>query len=217
MDTSTDLDLTTPDPGYLRTRAAYHNLIHTLQGSLPPPIPDTPEARYQRDQAAITQIAALCPAHAAEANLAVQFVAASAQAMDCLRLTHDPKTPHTVTLKCNAQAALMMRQAQSAMRTLLQVQAARRKRNPDNDAWTEYTAIGIMSDIITKLQPPPPAEPPRPAEPPPPLAHQHPPLSSPPEPAPADAVETYIVLYPQRADAIRRARHARGCHLRPAG
>jgi hypothetical protein len=45
-----------PDPGYLRTRAAYHHLIHTLGKSLPPPSPDTPEARHRRDQAAITQI-----------------------------------------------------------------------------------------------------------------------------------------------------------------
>src|SRR6185437_16079558 len=92
-----------PDPGYLRTRAAYHHLIYTLGKSLPPPIPDTPEARYQRDQAAIAQIAALCPANVAEASLAAQFVAASAQAMDCLRLTHAPETPGTMTLKCNAQ------------------------------------------------------------------------------------------------------------------
>ena len=204
-----------PDPGYLRTRAAYHHLIHTLGKSLPPPSPDTPEARYHRDQAAITQIAALCPANAAEAGLAAQFVAASEQAMDCLRLTHDLTTPATVTLKCNAQAALMMRQAQGAMRTLLQVQAARRKANADEAAWTEHVAAQTMADILT--DPPPTAAdaaPPPPAEPLPapdgPSVSPSAPAQPPPGPtsrpmSPAE-VQTYIHLYPQRAAAIRRAR-----------
>jgi hypothetical protein len=135
-----------PAPGNLRTRAAYHHLIYALGKSLPPPGPDTPEARYRRDRAAIAQIAALCPANAAKASLATQFVAASEQAMGCLRLTHDPVTPPLLTLKCNAQAALMMRQAQGAMRTLLQVQAARRKINADEAAWTEYTTGRIMTE-----------------------------------------------------------------------
>jgi hypothetical protein len=205
-----------PDPGYLRTRAAYHHLIHMLGASLPPPVPD---ARYQRNQAAIAQIAALCPANAAEAGLAAQFVAASAQAMDCLRLSHDPATPPTVTLKCNAQAALMMRQAQGAMRTLLLAQAARRKTNADEAAWTEHMAGQMMTGSLTEPQPaaaveaPPPFTP---AEPLQPLAPQ--PLSPRPlSPQPLsleqaqsgqtspDEVQTYIHLYPQRAAAIHRA------------
>jgi hypothetical protein len=204
-----------PDPGYLRTRAAYHHLIHTLGKSLPPPSPDTPEARFQRDQAAIAQIAALCPANAAEAALAAQFVAASEQAMDCLRLTHAPETPGNATLKCNAQAASMMRQAQSAMRTLLRVQAARQKQNADGAAWTEYAIGQMMAEPLTGPDPLPdpiPLSDPDPlsvqeAPPPatPPLAE--PPLAEPSEPpAPADAVETYIHLYPKRAAEIRRAR-----------
>jgi len=220
-----------PDPGYLRTRAAYHHLIHTLGKSLPPPSPDTPEARYHRDQAAITQIAALCPANAAEAGLAAQFVAASEQAMDCLRLTHDLTTPATVTLKCNAQAALMMRQAQGAMRTLLQVQAARRKINADEAAWTEHMAGQTMADALTQLQPtatetaPPPLAPPaeplrqsatgpgqpgqaqpdqkQPRQTQPEQTH---PGQTQPEQTPPDEVETYIHLYPRRAAEIRRAR-----------
>src|SRR6185437_5396261 len=72
-----------PDPGYLRTRSAYHHLIHILNTSLPPPIPNTPEVRAERNSAAVAQIAALCPANPAEALLAAQFVAANAQAMEC--------------------------------------------------------------------------------------------------------------------------------------
>jgi len=204
-----------PDPGYLRTRAAYHHLIHTLGGSLPPPMPDTPEARYQRDQAAIAQIAALCPANVAEATLAAQFVAASAQAMDCLRLTHDLATPPAVTLKCNAQAALMMRQAQGAMRTLLRVQAERRKANADEAAWTEFTVGQMMTESLTDpapaSAPEPPPSPVPPAEPPQLLSPR--PLSprplSPEQAQPGqmspDEVQTYIHLYPQRAAAIHQA------------
>jgi hypothetical protein len=215
-----------PDPGYLRTRAAYHHLIHTLGKSLPPPNPDTPEDRHRRDQAAITQIAALCPANAAEATLAAQFVAASEQAMDCLRLTHDPVTPALLTLKCNAQAALMMRQAQGAMRTLLQVQAARRKTNADEAAWTEYTTGQVMIDFLTELQstaveeaPPPPTPPsellqpsaarpvqPGPVQPGPVQPGPIQPGQTRPDQTSPDEVETYIHLYPRRAAEIRRAR-----------
>jgi hypothetical protein len=38
------LPTNSPDPSYLRTRAAYHHLIHTRDASLPPPVPNIPEA-----------------------------------------------------------------------------------------------------------------------------------------------------------------------------
>ncbi len=53
---------------------------------LPPPITDTPEDLARRDNAAIAQVASLLPANADEATLAAQYVAAHAQAVDCLRL-----------------------------------------------------------------------------------------------------------------------------------
>jgi hypothetical protein len=147
-----------PDPGYLRTRSAYHHLIHILNTSLPPPIPNTSEVRAERNSAAVAQIAALCPANPAEALLAAQFVAANAQAMECLRLTHDLATPGHLTLKCNAQAASMMRQAQGAMRTLLQAQAARARRNSDADAWAEQIAGELMTEKLTYPAEPSPSE-----------------------------------------------------------
>jgi hypothetical protein len=223
-----------PDPGYLRTKAAYHHLIHILDTSLPPPISDTPEARAERNSAAITQIAALCPANAAEAALAAQFVAANAQAMECLRLTQASETPGHLTLKCNAQSASMMRQAQGAMRTLLLAQAARAKRNPDASAWDEQIAGELMAECLTfATQRPaaqlPAAQPeaaqhstdrPSAAQPPAvqPLAAQlaanrpptEPPNSKPapdaePAPDPVREAETYAIIYPDRAAAIRRA------------
>jgi hypothetical protein len=58
-----------PDLSLLLPRDAYHHLVHTLRGALPPPLADTPEDLARRDNAA----------------LAAQFVTANAQALDCLR------------------------------------------------------------------------------------------------------------------------------------
>src|SRR6185437_15995765 len=184
-----------PDSLYLRTRAAYHHLVHILDTSLPPPIPDTPEGRAGRNSAAVAQVAALCPANPAEAALAAQFVAANAQAMECLRLTHDLATPGTVTLKCNAQAASMMRQAQAAIRTLLLVQAARARRTTDTDAWAEQIAGTLMAEKLTDPPDQPPVQPPVP----------QPAAEAEPAPAPVQEAELYATLYPHRAAAIQRA------------
>ena len=64
--------ITEPDPAYLRTREAYHHLVYTLSTSLPPPRDASPEALHRRNESAIAQVAALCPANAAEAALAAQ-------------------------------------------------------------------------------------------------------------------------------------------------
>ena len=50
----------------------------------------TPEDLARRDNAAIAQVSCLLPANAAEAVLGAEFVAAHAQAMDCLRLARNP-------------------------------------------------------------------------------------------------------------------------------
>src|SRR4051794_15935860 len=102
---------------YRLPRDAYWLLIHTLRTSLPPPpVTDTQEDVARRDNAAIAQVASLLPANAGEAVLGAQFVAAHAQAMDSLRLARDPGMDAGLVLKCSAQAASMMRQAQSALR-----------------------------------------------------------------------------------------------------
>ena len=150
------------DPTYLRSRDAWHHLIYTLSGTLPPPVQDTPEDRARRDNAAIAEVAALCPVNPAEASLAAQHVAAHAQAMDCLRLSHAPDMNPDVALKCGAQAASMMRQSHSALRLLLRAQAARQKRDADTataDAatWTEYRAGELMAEALTH-HPPAPAQ-----------------------------------------------------------
>ena len=185
--------ITEPDPAYLRTREAYHHLVYTLSTSLPPPRDASPEALHRRNESAIAQVAALCPANAAEAALAAQYVAANAQAMECLRLTNHPGTDLAMALKCSAQAASMMRQSQAALRTLLRTQAAREKRDADpinagTAAWTEHMAAASMTDALTLSQGEPASPKPEPNAP---------------DVAPPD-VALYETLYPERAALIRR-------------
>src|SRR5579884_3897554 len=98
------------DPGVaaqLPADASWH-LVHTLRLTLPPPAGNPrrtpgPEDLLRRDRAAIARIAALVP-RAAEAELAAQFVAASEQSKDCLRLAQRPETTPEWGHKCRAQA-----------------------------------------------------------------------------------------------------------------
>ena len=117
-----------------------------------------PEALAWRDHAAIAQVAALCPANAAEAALAAQYVAANAQAMACLSLTRDPDLSPDWVLRCTAQAAAMMRQAQGAFRLLTRTQADRRKLEADNTAasqaaWAEHIATEWMAQAVPEAEP----------------------------------------------------------------
>ena len=88
-----------------------------------------------------------------------------------------------MALKCNAQAASMMRQSQAALRTLLRTQAAREKRDADpinagTAAWTEHMAAASMTEALTLPKP---------------------------EPEPdAPDVALYETIYPERAALIRR-------------
>jgi hypothetical protein len=92
-----------------------------------PPATDTPEARAVRDEAAMAAVAALRPADAFGARLAAEIVAADAQAMDSFRLASQYCNDLAATLRCRAQAAAMMRQMQSALRTLINMQSVRQK------------------------------------------------------------------------------------------
>jgi hypothetical protein len=103
------------------------DVFATLCAGLPPPPTDTPEARAVRDVAAMAAVTALRPADAFEARLAAQIVAADAQAMDSFRLASQYCNDLSATLRCRAQAAAMMRQMQSALRTLINMQSQRQK------------------------------------------------------------------------------------------
>ena len=102
---------TTPTPADTLPNSIYLELAHTLRKNLPAPVTDSPEDAARRDRAAIEHATSLLPATPDEANLAALDVAASAQALDCLRLARLYPNDLTVILKCTAQSASMMRQA----------------------------------------------------------------------------------------------------------
>jgi hypothetical protein len=191
-----------PDLTYQLPRDIYYQLIHTLRGALPPPITASAEDLARRDNAAIGAVACLLPANAEESDLAAQFVAANAQAMDCLRLARVHAADLSAVLRCTAQSANMMRQARGARSLLLRVQTARQKREADyaateKAAWIEHCAVGLMAQALGRAPPAPMAEPP----PPPPTQ----------EPEPADTfallteAEQYAITYHRRAALIRSA------------
>ncbi len=208
------------DPGlaFQLPADAYWQLIHTLRLILPPPpakagVTANPDDLARRDRAAIARIAALAPANAAEADVAAQFVAASEQWKDCLRLAQLPETTSEWAAKCRSQALAMMRQANGAVRLLLRMQATRRKIEADDAtrdrvAWTEHCAIGLMAEALSHC--------PAPVRPPPaPLPERAGERATPPlregggEGERADAhdlvaaAERYAAAYPERAAAIR--------------
>src|SRR5487761_258402 len=193
-------DAITPDHPHLADRLpadAYYQLIRMLRLTLPPPPTDSPDDLARRDHAAIARIAALAPANAAEADVAAQFVAASEQWKDCLKLARERAREPNVAAKCRAQALSMMRQANSALRLLLRMQELRAKREADSAAcdraaWTEHRAIVLMAEALS----PQAAAPPTGAAP-----HPAPAPVQQPEAAPLAAAE-HATLYPERAPLI---------------
>ena len=201
---------------------AYYHLVSTLCLALPPPPSDHPDDLTRRNHAAVARIAALVPVNAAEADLAAMFVAASEQWKDCLRLAQRPETTPEMPAKRRAQAIGMMREAQGALRLLLKLQEARRKRDADPAActsaeWMEHCAIRLMAEALSPaVAQAPSAEPQAP-----PMPEPQPEPAAAPEfafaeeeieldpacPGPRSGVaeaEHYAVLYPERAALIRR-------------
>lgn len=180
-----------PDLTLLLPRSTYWQLVHELQSYLPPPIDDTPEARAHRDRAAIADVASMLPANAEEARIAVRSVSADAQATACIRQARKYEDDIGIFLKCTAQAASMMRQANAARSLLARLQATRRKREADEaasnqDAWTEHAAVGLMAEVMGGPAPEPELR-----------------------PVPQDSysrlteAEQYAITYPRRAAEIR--------------
>ena len=152
------LDSTAPIPlDYRLPDDAYYHLVRTLRVTLPPPLTGDPAALLHRDHAAIARIAGLAPGNSAEVDFAAQYVAASEQWKDCLRLVQAPGTTPEWAAKYRAQAASMMREANSAMRLLLLMQATRRKLEADNTlcdraARTEHVATYAMAEALDAIR-----------------------------------------------------------------
>src|SRR6185503_5106903 len=105
-----------------------HRETFALLCGMLPPLPDEmPDARAARDRMAMDAVVALHPEDAFEARLAARIVAMDAHAADCLRLAGLAVTDPAEARRCRAQAASMARQADSATRTLLRIQALREK------------------------------------------------------------------------------------------
>lgn len=196
------MDPAKPDLTLQLPRDVYHQVIHTLRAALLP-VTDAPEDLIHRDNAAIAMVASLLPANADETNLAAQYAAASAYAIECLRLAQEHRGNLTNFLECEARADSMQRQARGFRTLLLRVQAERRKRETDNAAtdraaWTEYCAIGLMADALGRaplaamVEPPPAPNPMPEAEP-----------TAEPQADIAAEADYYAAVYPQRAALIR--------------
>lgn len=63
-------------------KAIYRQVARTLRTLLPPPVAGTSDDEAQRNLAAIAQVASLLPVNAEEADIAAQYLAAKAQALD---------------------------------------------------------------------------------------------------------------------------------------
>ncbi len=169
-----------------------------LCGTLPPPSPDTPEARTIRDERAMAAVAALIPENHFEAELATQIVAQVFHAKHALRDASGPNLTVDARNNYRNQASRMDRDSQSGVRNLLRVQAVRYKaEDAARPAAMERAGYWYKDSLemagrplpLLETQPAddasPPGEPPRRV------------LSQ------MDPAEQYAVLYPQRAALIR--------------
>ena len=149
-------DGTAPIPlEYQLLSDAYYHLVGTLRLALPPPPGNSEQDRLRRDHAAIARIADLAPANAAEAELAAQFVAASEQWKDYLRLAQLPEATPERGETCRAKGLTMMRQANSALRLLLRLQQLRQNTEANNAACDrvariEHGATRMMAEALSR-------------------------------------------------------------------
>jgi len=166
-----------------------------LCASLPPPSDDTPETRHARDELAKDAVAALCPADAFEADLAVRIVSTGTQALDSLRQASlaQANGDDAKRSRCLAQAASMARQSDSAYRVLQRRQATRDKQRADmHPAAMERAGYWFHEAAPPEPDPAPPPDPT-------------------PAPAPEASFESlseadqYALMYPDRARRIRAA------------
>jgi|GEM_PF-3103031 len=123
------LDETGYQEDFARTQEGYLFLVDQFRGELPQPLKETPAMQRKRLKTAIATVASLCPVTLAEARLAARFVSADQQASECLRQINQLSRAPELHAKLRAQSNSMARQADSAMRTLLKLQAARAKRD----------------------------------------------------------------------------------------
>ena len=143
-------------PTYTLLDRAFVHLTRELCRALPPP--PTEHEQQSRNEAAIAQVASLQPNSTAEFELAATAVCASFRARHCQVRADEPGQPSADALRWTGKADQMMRQAQSAMRSLLRVQALRQNREADPRALdrgerAEHHMLALMTEAIG-TQPP---------------------------------------------------------------
>lgn len=191
-----------PDPLQLLPIAVFRTLVADIYATVPSPTLTAPELIADRVHSAIAEIASMVPANAEECAIALRAVIADAQAKDCVRQAREIFNDPTPSMKCQAQASLMMRTANAARSMLLRVQAARRKREAipaacNQDAWTIHATEALLLSAAghPTAAPPPPPEPEPTPEPPPQTADER--------YASYNEAEHYAIIYPRRAAEIR--------------
>jgi hypothetical protein len=179
----------------------FRTLVADIYDLVPSPTLTDPELIADRVHTAIAEIASMVPANADECAIALRAVTAGARYKEAIRQARELFNDPIPSMKCQAQAALMMRTANAARAMLLRVQSARRKREAipaacNQDAWTVHATEALLLSAAghPTAAPPPPPEP-EPA--PPPLTDGDDMFAR------YDEAEQYAINYPNRAAEIR--------------
>jgi hypothetical protein len=193
-----------PDPFQLLPKAVYRTLVADIYALVPPPTLTDPQLIADRVHSAIATIASMVPANAEECEIALRVVTADAQYKEAIRQARELFNDPTPSMKCQAQASLMMRTANAARTMLLRVQSARRKREAvpaacNQDAWTIHATEALLLAADGQDVPAPPPLPQPESEPTP----EPPPLADDDKFARYDEAEQYAIIYPRRAAEIR--------------
>jgi hypothetical protein len=160
-------DLPPPDLDLQLERDIYYVVVQALREGLPPPVEDTPEGWLRRDRTAIATVASLVPVSSAEARLAAHHVAAIAHSDEALRQVVLQAANPKLVAQARAWSASMGREARGFLGSLLRLQAVRQKREAndasrESAAWSERSALGLMTEAMEIM---PPASVPAPAPP----------------------------------------------------
>ena len=123
---------------------------------LPPPAEDTPEAHAAREERAMAMLAHLLPENAAEAEIAVDIVAADFHAKHSMHAAAQSGVDPDERRKHFAQAGLMSRTVHSGIRTLQRMQAERQKAE-DARRPAAMERAGYWYRDVSVPEPPPPA------------------------------------------------------------
>ncbi len=146
-------DTAAPHDDFTYGRGADSALVSALSDQLTHKLEETEVQRRARIGAAIAAIDGLCPATHAEAGLALRHVVSDDHARDCqqqiAQFPHDPARQSQL----RRDAVAMSRSSDSALRSLRQLQAARKKRDANPEAaraatLAQHRALSAMYEAL---------------------------------------------------------------------